>query len=282
MLSVLCESPYNPKRIRRDLYQDCLEEYQDSGCYNMFKPINYCCAFDEKGLLWFGCPNKLVKRIYGSGTQCFWKCGRDGVFEEEYPSCMNPVACEAEYNGIVYSARLETHAVGACPSNFYGYSTWFCDENGYFVGDPDFKKCCPTDNICKNVDSNLNVWVSCSLKKELKLVQCPPESTIYQAHAEWYCKENGMFEGSAPDYSDCNKVNYGCIRRDKYGRVWIAAAGQVSRKSCPLTSKGECTWKCGYFGEFITSEPDCSTCQVGWINSIADKVSVNLCLLNLF
>lgn len=269
---VMCKRRYNPRNINSDLLKKCLKYYNGSKCYSSTKITKYCCAVDENGEIWFGCPQEIINKQYEDDTDCIWSCGSDGLFLQEYPICRGQTACEYVLNRIKYSAPAGRHATSFCPNKLSGYSYWYCHHNKTFIGSPK-TVCCETDKICKAADSYLNVWTSCPSRLAQKRVTCPKGSIFKNAIAEWYCTPELKFKGN-PDYNNCNKGGKPCEKKDNHGRLWKIPGGSLGQKICPKKLKGTCHWSCNVFGKFETLFPDCSKCQADWMDKVSDKVNI--------
>ncbi|KAK6623352.1 hypothetical protein RUM43_009204 [Polyplax serrata] len=271
MWHIICKRQNDDQQTMNEQQRLCVELYRKSECYNPSQYVKYCCAADERGVVWVGCPNNISVNETADGLECTWNCGDDGFFIQEYPICRKKIACEVTYNNVTYSAPLGRHAIGKCPSSPYGYSTWLCASNKTFVDTPTYK-CCETDNMCRATDSYLNMWVSCRAHMASKRLICPPDSLLSTAEVKWYCTDDSVFEGDSPDYSVCNGTKLMCQGRDRHDREWKVGVGRTANKRCPTNAKGRCYWTCNWRGSFETSEPDCSTCQITWADEISDKI----------
>lgn len=271
MWHIICKRQNDDQQMMNEQQRLCVELYRKSECYNPSQYVKYCCAADERGVVWVGCPNNISVNETADGLECTWNCGDDGFFIQEYPICRKKIACEVTYNNVTYSAPLGRHAIGKCPSSPYGYSTWLCASNKTFVDTPTYK-CCETDNMCRATDSYLNMWVSCRSHMASKRLICPPDSLLSTAEVKWYCTDDSVFEGDSPDYSVCNGTKLMCQGTDRHDREWKVGVGRTANKRCPTNANGRCYWTCNWRGSFETSEPDCSTCQITWADEISDKV----------
>lgn len=268
---VMCKRLHKRRLVQDDLHNRCMKLYRASQCYMPFKFIDYCCAVDENGELWFGCPNEIRIKEDKDGSQCAWNCGDDGMFVQEYPICRRNTACTASFHGIQYSAPIGRHAISRCPKGFSGYSSWYCMSNKTFQGIPNYT-CCNTTQLCKTVDPYLNIWISCPSNKATKKVMCPSDALLTEATVEWHCTSQFVFNGTSPNYSNCNRTDVVCLETDRYKREWKAAGGTVAQKPCPDSVKEMCYWKCNEIGRFETPEPDCSKCSVDSLDEIFEKV----------
>lgn len=256
---------------------NCHDLALQNNCHN--KP--YCCAVDENGSLWFGCSSHVVrKKCHEDGDEeMTWHCKEDGFFKTEFPitaecECKK---CEEVYGNAKYTACLNKTAFGECPGQPEGYSKWYCNADGTFEGSPDISACCEEGlAMCRKLDPFLNLWISCPLVTTKKQTQCPENSVLETATAEWFCDDSGEFEGGQPNYDHCNDTPCSegqCFATDKYGDKWYGCSGRTEERDCPSSFTGMAFWKCDQSLSFENSEPDFSFCKPEWIDQTLSQVS---------